>query len=127
MLDSFKAMGMVANLMKNKDAIAQGLKDVQARLESRTITVEGAKQSDGSAGIKLLISGKMQVQQVIIAPALLASAQSPEGKARLEQLLAGAMNAAVKRVKEVAAEEIGAEAKKLGLGDMPGIEKLADL
>jgi len=123
--DSFKAMGTVANLMKNKDAIQQGMKDVQARLEQRRITVEGAKDAAGAAGIAVVMSGKMQVLEVRMSDAIAATAsRDPEGKAQVERLLSGAVNAALLRCKEVAAEEIGAEAQKLGLGEMPGLEKL---
>ena len=125
MFDSFKAMGTVANLMKNKDAIQQGMKDVQARLEQRRITVEGAKDAAGAAGIAVVMSGKMQVLEVRMSDAIAATAsRDPEGKAQVERLLSGAVNAALLRCKEVAAEEIGAEAQKLGLGEMPGLEKL---
>lgn len=125
MFDSFKAMGAVANLMKNKDAIQQGMKDVQARLEQRKITVEGAKDATGAAGIAVVMSGKMQVLEIRVSEALAATAaRDAEGKAQVERLLVGAVNAALLRCKEVAAEEIGAEAQKLGLGEMPGLEKL---
>ncbi|MGH7132372.1 MAG: YbaB/EbfC family nucleoid-associated protein [Phycisphaerales bacterium] len=126
MFDSFKTMGAVANLMKNKDAIQQGMKDVQARLEQRRIIVEGAKDAaTGAAGIAVVMSGKMQVLEVRVSEAIAATAsRDAEGKAQVERLLAGAVNAALLRCKEVAAEEIGAEAQKLGLGEMPGLEKL---
>src|SRR5262245_40491055 len=118
-------MGAVANLMKNKEAITQGMKDVQARLEQRRITVEGAKDGSGNAGISVVISGKMQVMEVRLSDAIAATAaRDAEGKAQIERLIVGAVNAALLRCKEVAAEEIGAEAQKLGLGDMPGLEKL---
>lgn len=126
MFDSLKAMGAIGTLMKNKDAIQQGMKDVQQRLGDRRITVEGAKDAaTGAAGISVVISGKMQVMEVRLSDALAATAaRDAEGKAQVERLIVGAVNAALLRCKEVAAQEIGAEAQKLGLGDMPGLEKL---
>lgn len=125
MFDSLKAMGAVANLMKNKDAIQKGMADVQVRLAERRITVEGAKDAAGNPGIAVIITGKMQVTEVRLSDSIAAAAvRDAEGRAQVERLIVGAVNAALLRCKEVAAEEIGAEAQKLGLGDMAGLDKL---
>jgi DNA-binding protein YbaB len=110
--------------MKNKEAIAASMAKVQAELAERLITVEGAKQPDGTVGITAVANGKLQMVSITISPALLATATDEPGRARLGALVTGATNAALKRAKEVAAEEIAKEAKALGLPDMPGLEKM---
>jgi len=124
MFDSLKAMGALAQIMKNKEAIAASMAKVQAELAERLITVEGAKQPDGSIGITAVANGKLQMVSISISPALLATATDEPSRARLGALITGATNAALKRAKEVAAEEIAKEAKALGLPDMPGLEKM---
>lgn len=124
MFDSLKAMGAMASLVKNKEAVAEAFVRVRDELGNRKITVEGAKQSDGTPGITVIASGKMEIVSISVAPALLASAQDAAGKAKLEGLIAGAVNVALKRAKEVIAQEVSVEAKKLGLPEMPGLDKL---
>lgn len=124
MFDSLKAMGALAQIMKNKEAIAASMAKVQAELAERLITVEGAKQPDGTPGITAIANGKLQMVSITISPALLATAVDEPSRAKLGALVTGATNAALKRAKEVAAEEIAKEAKALGLPDMPGLEKM---
>jgi DNA-binding protein YbaB len=124
MFDSLKAMSALAGIMKNKEAIAQSMAKVQAELAERLITVEGARQGDGSPGITAVANGQLQMVSITISPALLATATDEPSRARLGALVTGAVNAALKRAKEVAAEEISKEAKALGLPDMPGLEKM---
>ena len=124
MFDSLKAMGALALIMKNKEAIAASMAKVQAELAERLITVEGAKQPDGTPGITAIANGKLQMVSITISPALLATAVDEPSRAKLGALVTGATNAALKRAKEVAAEEIAKEAKALGLPDMPGLEKM---
>lgn len=124
MFDSLKAMGALAQIMKNKEAIAASMAKVQAELAERLITVEGAKQPDGTPGITAIANGKLQMVSITINPALLATAVDEPSRAKLGALVTGATNAALKRAKEVAAEEIAKEAKALGLPDMPGLEKM---
>ena len=124
MFDSLKAMGALTQLMKNKEAIAASFAKVQAELGERLITVEGAKQADGLPGVTVVVTGKLQVVSTSISPALLATAVDEPSRARLGAIVSAATNAALKRAKEVAAEEIAKEAKALGLPDMPGLEKM---
>ena len=124
MFDSLKAMGALAQIMKSKEAIAASMAKVQAELAERLITVEGAKQPYGSPGITAVANGKLQMVSITISPALLATAVDEPSRAKLGALVTGATNAALKRAKEVAAEEIAKEAKALGLPDMPGLEKM---
>lgn len=124
MFDSIKAMSAMASLMKNKEAVGEAFQRVMRELETRTVTVEGAKQADGSPGIVVVASGKLEIVSVTLAPALLAASQDDAGRAKLQQLIAGASNAALKRAKELLMGEVAREAKALGLPEMPGLDKL---
>jgi DNA-binding protein YbaB len=124
MFDSLKAMGAMAALVKNKEAVAEAFARVLRELESRTVTVEGARQPDGTPGIVVIASGKLEIVSITLAPALLAASGDEPGRARLQQLISGATNAALKRAKELLMGEISREAKALGLPEMPGLETL---
>ncbi|MCW5764918.1 MAG: YbaB/EbfC family nucleoid-associated protein [Phycisphaeraceae bacterium] len=120
MFDSFKAMGQVASLLKNKEAIKEGMARVAQRLEQRRITAEAP-----GGVVRVVMDGKTRVQEVRVDPALLGAAAADEQERhRLERLLAGAFNAAMKRTQEAVSEEVNAEAKALGLPEMPGIGAL---
>jgi DNA-binding protein YbaB len=124
MFDSLKAMGALTQLMKNKDAIAASFAKVQAELAERLVTVEGAKQADGLPGVTVVVTCKLTVVSTSISPALLATAIDEPSRAKLGAIVSAATNAALKRAKEIAAEEIAKEAKALGLPEMPGLEKM---
>lgn len=124
MFDSLKAMGALTQIMKNKDAIAASFAKVQAELAERQITVDGARQADGLPGVTVVVTCKLAVLTTSISPALLATAIDEPSRAKLGAIVTAATNAALKRAKEIAAEEIAKEAKTLGLPDMPGLEKM---
>lgn len=120
MFGSLKNLGAMASLMGKKEQIADAFKRAKEELEARHITVNAPDQS-----VQLIVNGHMKVLTVTIAPDALARAAADTGAAdALNTTLAGAYNAAAKRVKEVAAEVFKREADALGLGDMPGIDKL---
>lgn len=120
MFDSLKSVGAMASLMKNKEKIAEAFKRVQSELETRVITVN----APGGA-VSVTMNGHFKINDIAIAPEQLAAAAAdPQAAARLQQLMAGAVNAANKRVKELIAEAMSAEAKALGLPDMPGLSSL---
>jgi len=125
MFDSLKAMGALAGLMKNKEALAHAFTRVRAELGTRTVTVEGARLPDGAPGISVVASGELEIVSVTLAPALLAqAAQDEAGRARVQELIARACNAALARAKGVIAEEVSKESKAMGLPDMPGLSEL---
>lgn len=120
MFDSLKGMGQMAALLKNKEALAEAGKRIQATLEERRVT---ADLPDKSVGIT--ITGKLKVVAVRVDPALVASAAGdPAVHERLERLLVGAFNAASARAQEIARDEIQKEAAALGLDKLPGLDKI---
>jgi len=114
MFDQLKAMSAMAGLMKNKQAMADAARSVHESLDKREISVEAPDKS-----ICVKVNGKLTVTSISLHPRVVADAAASEAqRAAMEQLICRAVNAALSRAKDAIAEEIGAEAKKLGLGDL---------
>ncbi|MCA3006057.1 MAG: YbaB/EbfC family nucleoid-associated protein [Planctomycetaceae bacterium] len=123
MFDQLKMMGAVANLMKNKEAIAEAAARVQENLEKRVVTVEAPDKS-----ISVQVNGKLAVLEIRLADRVVKDAASnAETQAKMEKLIVGAVNAAMARAKEIIQEEISTETQKLGLGDLGGLSSLGNL
>ena len=98
--------GQLAGLMKQAQAMQDNLKRAQEELAS--MEVEG---QSGAGLVKVTMTCKHDVRRVEIDPTLLG-----DDKDMLEDLVAAAFNAAVRRAEEVSAEKMG----KLTAG-MPGL------
>ena len=97
--------GQLAGLMKQAQAMQDNLKKAQDELAF--IEVEG---ESGAGLVKVVMTCKHDVKRITIDPSLLA-----EDKDMLEDLVAAAFNAAVRKAEETSAEKMG----KLTAG-MPG-------
>lgn len=98
--------GQLAGLMKQAQAMQENMKKAQDEL--------GLVEVSGEAGaglVKVIMTCKHDVKRITIDPSLLA-----EDKDMLEDLVAAAFNAAVRRAEETSAEKMG----KLTAG-MPGL------
>jgi nucleoid-associated protein EbfC len=105
--------GQIAGLMKQAQSMQDNLKKAQDELA--TLEVEG-QSGAGADTVKVQMTCKHDVRRVTIAPSLLA-----EDKDMLEDLVAAAINDAVRRVEEVTNEKIG----KVTAGmNLPGGMKL---
>lgn len=120
MFDNLKAMGAIASLMKNKDKIREATERVKAQL--------GATQLSGNAGqgaCKAVVTGTLQVVRVELAPALVAGmAADPKTRELASNLIAEAVNDAMKQAQVKIKETIDTEARALGLPELPGIADL---
>ena len=100
--------GQLAGLMKQAQAMQDNLKKVQDEL--------GTIEVDGQAGnglVKITMTCKHDVRRVAIDPSLLA-----DDKDMLEDLVAAAFNAAVRKAEETSQEKLG----KLTAGLPPGMK-----
>ena len=89
--------GQLAGLMKQAQAMQENMKRAQDELA--LLEVEG----DSGAGlVKVLMTCKHDVKRITIDPSLLA-----EDKDMLEDLVAAAFNAAVRKAEEVSSEKMG--------------------
>ncbi len=89
--------GQLAGLMKQDQAMQDNMKKAQEELA--LIEVEG---QSGAGLVKVTMTCKHDVKRVAIDPSLLA-----EDKDMLEDLVAAAFNAAVRRAEEVSTEKMG--------------------
>ncbi len=118
MFDGLRNMAGLAGLMKDLPRIKARMEEVQQRLEK--ITVEA---STGGGAVTVTANGKMRITRVRVDPALLAGlvdANDPADREIAEELIAGAVNAALEKSKERAAEEFQEAAGELGLPVPPG-------
>ena len=118
MLDSLKAAGALAALMKNKDA----LKGAGQRIKQRLSELR-ASGGSGAGAIRATVSGDMKLISVDLDPAVCAGLASGDQNSRehIQQLIVQAVNNASDIAKSMAQREIAKEAQALGLPNMPGI------
>ena len=98
--------GQLAGLMKQAQAMQDNMKKAQDELGHVEVTGES-----GAGLVKVTMTCKHDVRRVTIDPSLLA-----EDKDMLEDLVAAAFNAAVRKAEETSADKMG----KLSAG-MPGL------
>ena len=98
--------GQINNQMKQAQAMQDNLKKAQEDLAN--IEVEG---ESGAGLVKVVMTCKHDVKRITIDPSLLA-----EDKDMLEDLVAAAFNAAVRKAEETSSEKMG----KITAG-MPGL------
>lgn len=98
--------GQLAGLMKQAQAMQDNLKKAQEELGNIEVTGES-----GAGLVKVTMTCKHEVRRVAIDPSLLA-----DDKDMLEDLVAAAFNAALRRAEDTSSEKLG----KLTAG-MPGL------
>ncbi|GAB4403905.1 MAG: YbaB/EbfC family nucleoid-associated protein [Rhodoferax sp.] len=100
--------GQLAGLMKQAQAMQENMKKAQDELA--TLEVQG---ESGAGLVKVTMTCKHEVRRVTIDPSLLA-----DDKEMLEDLVAAAFNAALRKAEDTAAEKLS----KLtaGLPGLPG-------
>jgi len=98
--------GQLAGLMKQAQAMQDNLKKAQDELGTMEVTGES-----GAGLVKVTMTCKHEVRRVAIDPSLLA-----EDKDMLEDLVAAAFNAALRKAEDTSSEKLG----KI-TGGMPGL------
>ena len=100
--------GQLASLMKQATAMQENLKKAQDDLAVVEVTAEA-----GAGLVKVTMTCKHDVKRIEIDPSLLT-----EDKDMLEDLVAAAFNAAVRRAEEVSQEKMGKITA--GMPSLPG-------
>ena len=114
MFDSFKSMGAVASLLKNKDQIAAAGKRVQERMEALRVTGEA-----GGGAVRATITGKMRVESIHIEPAAARGfAADEESRLMAQALITHAVNDGLIKAQEAMQAAIAAEADALGVPEL---------
>lgn len=91
-------MGNMAGMMKKVQKLQADMAKMQEELKKKTVDV-----STGGGAVKIVMNGEKQVQSLKIDP----KAVDPEDVEMLEDLVAAAMNEAVKKVDDMMASEMG--------------------
>ena len=100
--------GQLAGLMKQAQAMQDNMKKAQDELAFIEVTAES-----GSGLVKVTMTCKHEVKRVEIAPSLLT-----DDKDMIEDLVAAAFNAAVRKAEETSAEKMGK--LSAGMPSLPG-------
>lgn len=95
------------NLMKQAQKMQRQMAKVQEELETKTLEI-----SSGGGAIKVIISGKKEIKEIKIDPAVV----DPEDVEMLEDLVMSAINEAVRQADEMHSQEMN----KI-TGGMPGM------
>ncbi|HRJ49508.1 MAG: YbaB/EbfC family nucleoid-associated protein [Phycisphaeraceae bacterium] len=122
MLDRIKAMGALAGFMKNQDALREAGDRIRAEMKATRCVGES-----GGGAARAVVSGSMEVLEVHLAPALVNGMAADENTRSLAgTLIAQAVNEALRKAQEKLRETLRAEAVSMGLGDLGGLDELAD-
>ncbi|MEJ5212167.1 MAG: YbaB/EbfC family nucleoid-associated protein [Burkholderiales bacterium] len=97
--------GGLGNLMKQAQMMQENMKKMQEQIAA--MEVEGQA---GAGMVKVVMTGRHDVKRVTIDPSLLA-----DDKEMLEDLIAAAVNDAVRKIEAVSQEKLGALTAGLGL------------
>ena len=123
MFDKLKAMGALAGLMKNREGLKSAGDRVKAKMEQTRCTGEA-----GGGAARAVVTGKMEVLEIQLTPALVSGMAADEKTRELAgSLIAQAVNDALRQAQQRLHEAVRAEAEALGLGDLGGVEGLADM
>lgn len=123
MFDKLKAMGALAGLMKNREGLKQAGDRVKAKMERTRCTGEA-----GGGAARAVVTGKMEVVEIQLAPALVNGMAADDRTRELAgTLIAQAVNMALREAQQKLQEAVQAEAEALGLGDLGGMGGLTDM
>lgn len=114
MLDNLKAMQAVAGLMKNKDKLVEAGDRIKAKTDALRITGQA-----GGGACRATVSGRMELIDLTLDPALLAGMSVDEKTRSLATaLIKDAVNDAMSKAQEQVKDMIAKEAEALGLPGM---------
>lgn len=94
----FGNMGNMSGMMKKMQKLQAEMAKLQEELKTRTI-----ETTAGGGAVTIVISGEKQIQSLKISP----DAVDPEDIEMLEDLIAAAVNEAIKKVDDMTAQEMG--------------------
>lgn len=94
----FGNMGNMAGMMKKVQKLQADMAKLQEELKGRTL-----EASVGGGAVTVVVTGEKQIKSIKIAP----SAVDPDDVEMLEDLVAAAVNEALKKVDDMMAQEMG--------------------
>ncbi len=118
MFDNLKGLGSLAGIMKDLPKLQAAMEDAKARLADITVEADTA-----GGAVRVIADGQLRIRSITIEPAMLVGlvdANDPADKQMAEDLITGAVNAALIKAREAAAEEMATVTQELGLPIPPG-------
>jgi DNA-binding YbaB/EbfC family protein len=123
MFDQLKNLKGLASLLGGSEEIRQRFEQIQSELDRMRVTGEA-----GAGAVRVTVNGKYRVMRVELDPVMLGSLAGGADDAQMdremiEQLVAGATNAAQDKAKD----QIGQYMQRLTGGlnlDLPGLDQL---
>lgn len=125
MFEQMKTMGALAGLLKNKEKMRALSQEAKERIER--VRCEGEA---GGGAVRVVASGRMQVESVHLDPALIAGLRHEEGeggKRMAESLIGDATNDALRKAQQRVQQELRELAQEHDLPDLPGMGGLDNL
>lgn len=113
MFESLRNMAGLAGVMKDLPRIKARFEAAKKRLAELTISAE-----TGGGAVRATASGALRIVSIEIDQPLMAGlidSQDPDDRSMAEDLIAGAVNAALEKARELAAREMASAAEELGI------------
>lgn len=122
MFDQLKNLGQLSAVMKNAGKIRDQFEEAQAHLKTVRVDAE-----TGGGAVKAVATGDLRLASIAIDPAMFAvlvDANRPEDRRLAEDLIVGAVNAALEKARRYAADDLTRRAQDLGLptGGLGGMD-----
>jgi hypothetical protein len=111
--DQFKNLGQLSSILRNAGQLREQMQEVQAKLKTMKASAE-----TGGGAVKATVTGNMRVASLEIDPAMFAAlvdSSSEADRQMAEDLIVGAINAALEKAQRLAAEEMSRRAQEMGL------------
>lgn len=118
MFDNLKNMAGMAGLLRDLPKIKARMQQVKEDLARITVEAE-----TGGGAVRAAANGQLRIISVHIDPSLMASlvdTTNADDRAMAEDLIAGAVNAALQKARERAEQELTNAAQELNLPIPPG-------
>lgn len=113
MFDSIKGMAQIGGLLKDLPRLKQQLEEAKAKLAEIEVEAE-----TGGGAVRVRASGDLRIRAVEIDQALLGSlidANNEDDRFMAQDLIAGAVNAALTKAREAAEQQLMGAAGDMGL------------
>ncbi|MDG2423050.1 MAG: YbaB/EbfC family nucleoid-associated protein [Phycisphaerales bacterium] len=117
MFDGLKNLAGMASIMKDLPKMQARLEEVKKELASLRVESE-----TGGGAVRVIATADLKIESIQIDPAVmgtLVDSNSPEDHRMAEELVAGAVNTAMERAKDVAKDHLAAAARDMGLPTPP--------
>ncbi len=118
MFENLKGMAGLAGLMKDLPKIKAKMDEIKMRLGEMTVSAE-----TGGGAVRVTANGLLRVVSINLDQSLitgLVDPRNPDDRVVAEDLIVGAVNAALGKARELAEREMAAAAGEMGLPLPPG-------